>query len=169
MQSIIFYMLRCLYLDTMRWTDPFIHSFIHYMNLYSTSSMLLLRSAPDSSTAKKSSFKARVECIRDCSLGSNRSANGSPFETEGPTIKKARAWRGQRVPADVCCNDRCMMNIGKHHSSLVLSMAPDLLSTHPFFESIEPDINDAACILHNYLSKLNTECIIKWLDIFPYD
>jgi len=33
------------------------------MNLYSTSSRLLLRSAPDSSTAKKSSFKARVECV----------------------------------------------------------------------------------------------------------
>jgi len=34
---------------------------MHYMNLYSASSRLLLRSAPDSSTAKKSSFKARVE------------------------------------------------------------------------------------------------------------
>src|SRR6218665_3164276 len=42
----------------------FIHSFIHYMDLYSTSSRLLLRSAPDSSTAKKSSITARVEFVR---------------------------------------------------------------------------------------------------------
>src|SRR6218665_3028047 len=34
------------------------------MNLYSASSRLLLRSAPDPSTAKKSSFKGRVECVR---------------------------------------------------------------------------------------------------------
>ena len=39
-------------------------SFIHYMDLYSASSRLLLRSAPDSSTAKRSSFKARVRCVR---------------------------------------------------------------------------------------------------------
>src|SRR6218665_3440160 len=40
-----------------------IHSFIHYMDLYSASSRLLLRSAPDSSTAKRNSFKARVQCV----------------------------------------------------------------------------------------------------------
>src|SRR6218665_548839 len=40
----------------------FIHSYIHYMNLYNASSRLLLRSAPDSSTAEKISYNARVEC-----------------------------------------------------------------------------------------------------------
>ena len=40
-----------------------IHSFIHYMNVYSASSKLLHRSSPDFSTVKKSSFKARVECV----------------------------------------------------------------------------------------------------------
>src|SRR6218665_1366088 len=39
------------------------HSFIHYVGLYSTSSRLPLKSTPDPSTAKKSSFKARVECV----------------------------------------------------------------------------------------------------------
>ena len=39
------------------------HSFIYYMNLHSAYSRLL-RSAPDSCTAKKCNFKARVECIR---------------------------------------------------------------------------------------------------------
>src|SRR6218665_1146506 len=41
----------------------FIHSFIHYGNLYSASSRLLLRSAPDPCTAKVNSFEARVECV----------------------------------------------------------------------------------------------------------
>lgn len=59
-----------------------------------------------------------------------------------------------------------MMNIGKHHSALVLSMAPELLSTHPFFESIEPDINDPACILFldagelRYSDKIDSKVLI---------
>jgi len=40
------------------------HSFIHYMNLYCASSRLLLTRASDSSTAKKSNFKARFYQIR---------------------------------------------------------------------------------------------------------
>ena len=42
----------------------FIHSFIHYGDLYSASSRLLLRSAPDLCTTKEKSFEARVECVR---------------------------------------------------------------------------------------------------------
>src|SRR6218665_3843800 len=42
----------------------YIHSCIHYGDLYSASSSLLLRSAPDPCTAKKNSFEARVECVR---------------------------------------------------------------------------------------------------------
>src|SRR6218665_2222542 len=41
-----------------------IHSFIHYGDLYSAPSKLLLRSAPDPCTAKKKSFETRVECVR---------------------------------------------------------------------------------------------------------
>jgi len=40
-----------------------------------------------------------------------------------------------------------MMNLGQHHSSLVVAMTPDLLSLHPYFECVEPDIDDPACIL----------------------
>jgi len=40
-----------------------------------------------------------------------------------------------------------MMNLGQHHPSLVVAMTPDLLSLHAYFESVEPDINDPACIL----------------------
>src|SRR6218665_2253706 len=43
---------------------PFIHSFIHYRDLYSAPSRLLLRSAPDPCAAKKKSFETRVECVR---------------------------------------------------------------------------------------------------------
>ena len=38
--------------------------FIHYRDLYSAYSRLLLRSAPDPCMAKKNSFQARVECVR---------------------------------------------------------------------------------------------------------
>src|SRR6218665_946501 len=41
-----------------------VHSFIHYGDLYSAPSKLLLRSAPDLCTAKKKSFESRVECVR---------------------------------------------------------------------------------------------------------
>ena len=44
--------------------DSSSHLFIHYGDLYSASSRLLLRSAPDPCTAKKKSFEARVECVR---------------------------------------------------------------------------------------------------------
>lgn len=39
-----------------------------------------------------------------------------------------------------------MMNLGRQHQSLVLALAPDLLSSHPYLESLEPDVNDPACI-----------------------
>src|SRR6218665_1536951 len=39
-------------------------SFIHYRDLYSAPSRLLLRSAPDPCTAKKKSFETRVGCVR---------------------------------------------------------------------------------------------------------
>src|SRR6218665_640579 len=44
----------------------FLYSFIHYGDLYSAPSRLLLRSAPDPCTAKKKSFESRVECVVEC-------------------------------------------------------------------------------------------------------
>src|SRR6218665_232095 len=67
------------------------YSFIHYGDLYSAPSRLLLRSAPDPCTAKEKSFEARVKCVRK-NLGSNLCDKGSPFHTEGPTTENARAW-----------------------------------------------------------------------------
>src|SRR6218665_3334137 len=44
--------------------NGYTNSFIHYRDLYSASSRLLFRSAPDPCTAKRKSFEARVECVR---------------------------------------------------------------------------------------------------------
>src|SRR6218665_3823403 len=46
------------------WHKQMIHSIIHYGDLYSAPSGLLLRSAPNPCTAKKKSFETRVECVR---------------------------------------------------------------------------------------------------------
>ena len=47
---------------------PFVTVFIHsFKYLYSTSSRELLRGAPDSSTVKKNSFQALIECVREWS------------------------------------------------------------------------------------------------------
>src|SRR6218665_3821789 len=65
----------------------FIHS--SHGDLYSASSRLLLRSAPN---PKKKSFEVGVECVRERILGSNRCAKESPFHTEGTTTENARVW-----------------------------------------------------------------------------
>src|SRR6218665_1312273 len=48
-----------------------VHSFTHYVDLYSPSSRLLLRSAHHSSPVKKSNFKARSEGVLYPFLDSN--------------------------------------------------------------------------------------------------
>ena len=72
-----------------------IHSFIHFQDLYSASSRLLLRSAPDPCTAKKNSFEARVECVTN-NPGDQSIHLAVPKEAhstqEGPTTENARAW-----------------------------------------------------------------------------
>src|SRR6218665_3755598 len=84
----------------------FIHSFIHYGDLYSVPSRLLLRSAPDPCTAKKKSFENVSERI----LGSNLCDNGGPFHTEGPTTENTRAWvvdvRAKGTKSNPCSDDR---------------------------------------------------------------
>src|SRR6218665_662805 len=50
--------------DCLDHPSPVFLQFIHYGDLYSAPSRLLLRSAPDPCTAKKKSFEARIECVR---------------------------------------------------------------------------------------------------------
>ena len=40
----------------------------------------------------------------------------------------------------------CMVDLGRNHPSLVVAMTPDLLSLHPYFESVEPGVGDAAYV-----------------------
>lgn len=42
---------------------------------------------------------------------------------------------------------RCLKFLGSRHPTLVLPLVPELLSTHPFFDTAEPDMDDPACIL----------------------
>src|SRR6218665_1226999 len=84
-------------------------SFIHYGDLHSAPSRLLLRSAPDPCTTKKKSFETRVECVRK-NPGGNLCDNGSPFHTEGPTTENARNWvvdvRAKGTKSNPCSDDR---------------------------------------------------------------
>src|SRR6218665_40994 len=58
------------------------HSFIHYGDLYSTPSRLLLRSAPDPCTTKKKSFETIVECVRK-NPGEQSLRQGKPIPHRG--------------------------------------------------------------------------------------
>lgn len=40
-----------------------------------------------------------------------------------------------------------MKNLGSHHPHLALPLVPELLCLHPYFDTPEPDMDDAACIL----------------------
>lgn len=42
---------------------------------------------------------------------------------------------------------RCLKFLGARHPTLVLPIVPELLSTHPYFDTPEPDMDDPACIL----------------------
>jgi len=46
--------------------------------------------------------------------------------------------------------------IGINHGHLTAALVPELLSTHPFFMTSEPDVDDPACILssrdHHHMS-----------------
>ena len=41
---------------------------------------------------------------------------------------------------------KCLKFLGSRHPTLVLPLVPELLSTHPFFDTAEPDMDDPAYI-----------------------
>src|SRR6218665_651029 len=69
-------------------TETTSYSFIHYGDLYSASSRLLFRSAPDPCMAKENSFKARVECIR-MNSGEQSKSQWKPIPHRGANTKNA--------------------------------------------------------------------------------
>ena len=50
----------------------------------------------------------------------------------------------KRYPEDQTSIWECMQKLGAHHPELTLASLPDLLSSHPYFESQEPDVHDPA-------------------------
>lgn len=52
-----------------------------------------------------------------------------------------------------------MKNLGSHHPHLALPLVPELLCLHPYFDTPEPDMDDAACIL---LVKKNKQNRLGW-------
>src|SRR5688572_12945457 len=89
--------------------DSFIHSFIHIEHLYSAPSRKLLRGAPDSSTAKKNSFKVSKERGREgprnkAKLQSEAiPGRGTPTEKARFCIVEVRAKGTSRSP---CSDER---------------------------------------------------------------
>ncbi|XP_026764664.2 integrator complex subunit 4 [Galleria mellonella] len=55
----------------------------------------------------------------------------------------------KRYPQDKRSTFRCAQRLGSSHATLVLPLAPRLLSVHPFFDMPEPDVEDPAymCVL----------------------
>src|SRR6218665_610585 len=96
----------------------FIHSFIHYGDLYSAPSRLLLRSAPDPCTAKEKSFEARVKFVRK-----NVKLFGS--------VKK-----GKIVTVTFCLAASTLFN---NDLERVISFAEDFSGTALFSLAFEPD------------------------------
>ncbi|XP_016402819.1 integrator complex subunit 4-like protein 2, partial [Sinocyclocheilus rhinocerous] len=53
-----------------------------------------------------------------------------------------------KYPTDRSSVWKCLKFLGARHPTLVLPIVPELLSTHPYFDTPEPDMDDPACILH---------------------
>src|SRR6218665_2161197 len=92
-----------------------IHSFIHYMNLYSASSRLLIRSAPDSSTAKRISFHSFIHSGYLYSAPSRNPLRGapSPATVKEKCLKKLRNLSKHVGPSLQSRNDviTCTVNL----------------------------------------------------------
>ncbi|ELU14658.1 hypothetical protein CAPTEDRAFT_224728 [Capitella teleta] len=52
----------------------------------------------------------------------------------------------KRYPQDRTSIWKCMQKLGQNHPALVTSLVAELLSTHPYFEAIEPDVDDPSYI-----------------------
>ncbi|KAM7412522.1 hypothetical protein PAMA_020073 [Pampus argenteus] len=51
-----------------------------------------------------------------------------------------------KYPSDRNSVWKCLMFLGSRHPTLVLPLVPELLSTHPYFDTPEPDMDDPAYI-----------------------
>lgn len=58
---------------------------------------------------------------------------------------------------------RCASRVGAHNAPLVQQVARELLGVHPFLDSIEPDLQDPACV-HCANDALSTYCTVLTTD-----
>ncbi|KAJ7424824.1 Integrator complex subunit 4 [Pitangus sulphuratus] len=54
---------------------------------------------------------------------------------------------------------KCLKFLGSRHPTLVLPLVPELLSTHPFFDTPEPDMDDPACKTSVILTAV--QCVVE--------
>lgn len=52
-----------------------------------------------------------------------------------------------KYPQDKFSAYGCMQRVGQKHPELCMSLTPQLLQDHPFFDSAEKDVEDPSCIL----------------------
>src|SRR6218665_104288 len=88
-------------------SQSLIYLFIHYGDLYSASSRLLLKNAPDPCTTIKDSFQARVECARK-NPGEQSKCQWKPIPHRGANKRKCTGLpcgsmgkRGKEYPRSV--------------------------------------------------------------------
>ena len=75
----------------------------------------------------------------------------------------------KRYPLDCQSVWKCLQVLGGSHAHLVATMVPQLLSTHPFFMSKEPDVDDPACILpssHSFFFAVSLLSFYAFLNHF---
>lgn len=53
----------------------------------------------------------------------------------------------RKYPCDKRSTFRLLQRCGSLHPELTLPLVPQLLNTHPFFDTPEPDVEDPSCIL----------------------
>lgn len=56
-----------------------------------------------------------------------------------------------KYPQDKFSAFGCLQRVGQKHSELCMSLVPQLLQNHPFFDSAERDVEDPACIYFSIL------------------
>ncbi|KAA8579382.1 hypothetical protein FQN60_016812 [Etheostoma spectabile] len=69
-----------------------------------------------------------------------------------------------KYPTDRNSVWKCLKFLGSRHPTLVLPLVPELLSTHPYFDTPEPDMDDPACILK--ISKTQSKYIAVLVLVF---
>lgn len=70
-----------------------------------------------------------------------------------------------KYPQDKLSAFGCLQRVGLKHPDLCMSLTPQLIQDHPFFDSAEKDVEDPACkhnsfyLRHNLFSNYHSRCL----------